>query len=31
MSESERVAFYKTLGAIVDNLSCYYDELVGNK
>lgn len=31
MSESERVAFYKTLGAIVDNLSSYYDELVGSK
>lgn len=31
MSESERVEFYKTLGVIVDNLSCYYDELVGNK
>ncbi len=31
MSESERVEFYRTLGVIVDNLSSYYDELVGNK
>ncbi len=31
MTDAERVEFYKRLGDIVNNLSVYYDGLVGNK